>query len=1359
MKSKQFYLKALSVLLSTSIALSTVPATVLAEDAQPTDSTALVQDTAQSESQASTSAVDAAQSESQASASAADSTQSQSQDTAADTAQSEAASQSSEPTQQNAASQDDSTAQSQPEATEQVNTDNLPVLLVTELLPDSENVSGSDAYEYIELYNNSNAAVNLKDYKLYYCYPDKGESGDVVWSEFDQDFMLQPQECVVFWIKNGKNDTLTADDFNQKFGTNLELCKNLIELHNAGMANSGARGIRIRSAVGDQIDYVEYNKDGSTDTAADKSIMYRYNEKTGASEMIANNATPSPGVVAPENQPVQATPTTPTGEPVVENMTPSTFDGTQDLTFQIKASGQNTTIKSVTLAIKDNKSDTFEEYDLTRSSQQDVFAKTIPAVDLTGKTSYQYYFVISDGTNTVTTDTMTVSNSSAQQGDLRVDVADGETLTGKRDIITTGSTLTLDGKPLEGGVPSVEKGVKFVFDVTQTDVFFKNAVAIGNDVLGIFDDGTYSNWETIAYDVNPSYFVKGEPIQIDIHAGNKANPLEHNEENNDDFVVKNIRLVLPDGTTLRPAGYDDPEQNINMGDSSGKVEILNAVFNLDDSLFPAVRYAVDTTTLSDGTHELVAAQGDQQQTVSFVVDNTAPDITTNMAETLYKGNFTIEAQAADAVSDVKSFQASLDGSNISLPYSVTGTDLTAGKHTLQLTATDSVGNTSTKTVVFETPEENAQIIGDVLPANGSVVTEDPTFSLTATDPTGDLMHVAFKRGTSYQLGDAQIKTSSGISNAAGTNNTTDFTAESGNGFPFEQFDIQVGTGLSATTEVELRWNGTSNSAKNNLYAYNVTTNQWDLVKTTQQTGADGQLTLEGTVPVGDYVQGGVVKAMVQSGEGYTPTQYAAGTPAGDTIYDTTPTSNPNDLDRNQYDFTFAIESDTQYYNEDSADNTGAIGHFQSQLTIHDWLLANRSRMNIQYLFHDGDIIDDEPIVGEWQNADKAYSMLDNALFPYGILAGNHDVGHKSEDYTSYGTYFGESRYNQTPWYGGSYENNRGHYDLITVDGIDFIMLYMGWGIGDDEIQWMNDVLQQYPDRKAILNFHEYLLASGGLGEEPQRVYDEVVSKNPNVCMVFSGHYHNAQTRVDSFDDDGDGVKERKVYQMLFDYQGLPEGGLGYIRLMHFDMENQQILFKTYSPVLDDYNAKDEPNVDASTIVGEEDFAVSFADLGIVPQTKQLSTSGFTANVYTDEVIGKVDNVQSGQPVSYTLSNAENGTLNWYAEVTDDYNGMTRTDVQTLTVKKSDSSSSQPDDSTSGSSQSTSSGNSNSNSSGNSTGNSTGNSSANSSGNSTTQTSTPQTGDNAFIAPLVTALIASFAAGCATFLKKRKGKEE
>ena len=200
---------------------------------------------------------------------------------------------------------------------------------------------------------------------------------------------------------------------------------------------------------------------------------------------------------------------------------------------------------------------------------------------------------------------------------------------------------------------------------------------------------------------------------------------------------------------------------------------------------------------------------------------------------------------------------------------------------------------------------------------------------------------------------------------------------------------------------------------------------------------------------------------------------------------------------------------------------------------------------------------------------------------------------------------------------------------------------------------MNQVLAQYPERKAILNFHEYLLASGGMGEEPQRVYDEVVAQNPNVCMVFSGHYHNAQTRVDSFDDDGDGIAERKVYQMLFDYQGLAQGGMGYIRLMHFDMANQQILFRTYSPSLDDYDAKDETDIgDVAGINGEKNLRSASRIWELFPRPRPWRPTGLTVNVYGSEVIGTVENVASGTTASYTWENAPEGTVGWYAEVTD-----------------------------------------------------------------------------------------------------------
>lgn len=1149
----------------------------------------------------------------------------------------------------------------------EIDKSSLPVLTITEILPDSSNVGGADGYEFIEIYNNSNQEVNLKDYILYYNYPDNGDESDVQWASFDKDTIIKSGECAVFWIKNGKNDSLTADDFNTKFGTDLKENENLFCIENGGMANSGARALRLTSGVHDEIDFVAYNMDGADNTTADKSITYKYDIYSGESVMTDDAASPTPGTVSDDQKPEAAEIKIPENKPTYTDLTPDTFSDEESLTFGVEAKSEETTIKSVSLYYRDNTTENFERYNLFRADG-DKFTQTLNSVDLTAKKYFEYYFEISDGFNTVTTPVTKTVSTSASQENLKFNVEDGEYISGTKSVITTGTKITVDGRDVTALThPSIENSAKIVFEVSQTDTFFKNAVAIGNDVLGIFNEGTYENWETIVYDVDPKYFTKGETIQIDIHAGNKANALEHNEENNDDFVVKNIRLILPDGKTLRAAGYEDPGKVINMGDSSGKIEILNAVFTVDDSSFNSIAYDFDTASVEDGEHTITAELQGETKTVKVNVDNTAPQVECSIEDgKTYKGKFTVSADITDTASGIASSSVKLDGKKVELPMELNGADMEAGEHTVQFTVTDKCGNVTDKTIKFITPEENPQI-SEGKPEDGSQTDTDPVLSVKVDDPTGDDTNVTFKQGELYTLSDHNITMTTGISDTAGVAENV-FEENTGDGFPYQQFEITLPNGIEQDENVRISWSGETNSETTYLYVYNVDTNSWDKTDAELVT-ENGTSTLEATIPAKSHVSDNVVKVMVQNGEGYTPTQYAEGEPAIASDNENITTSNPDDLDRSLYDFTFAIESDTQYYNEDTSDNPDAIGKYQYQNDIHDWLIANRSRMNIQYLFHDGDIIDDEPIESEWINADNAYKKLDETNFPYGILAGNHDVGHLSGDYSKFCEYFGEDRYSGNPWYGGSYENNRGHYDLITVDGIDFIMIYTGWGIGDDEIQWMNDVLKQYSDRIAILNFHEYLLASGGLGEEPQRVYNEVVAVNPNVRMVLSGHYHNAQTVVSQFDDDGDGVKERSVYQMLFDYQGLTDGGMGYIRLMHFDCDSGKIIVKTYSPTLDDYNAKDYPGIGGEDIAGEEDFEISFADLGITQKVKTISTTGLTAEVFTNDVIGTVENVKSGETASVVWEDAPEGANGWYAEVTDQFGGITRSKVSYVTVEE------------------------------------------------------------------------------------------
>src|SRR3546814_17476137 len=124
---------------------------------------------------------------------------------------------------------------------------------------------------------------------------------------------------------------------------------------------------------------------------------------------------------------------------------------------------------------------------------------------------------------------------------------------------------------------------------------------------------------------------------------------------------------------------------------------------------------------------------------------------------------------------------------------------------------------------------------------------------------------------------------------------------------------------------------------------------------------------------------------------------------------------------------------------------------------------------------------------------------------------------------------------------------------------------MGWGAGDAEIAWMNEVIRKYPERKVLISLHEFMLTTGGLGPIPQQVMDEVVATKPNVLAVTPGPYHDALTPLADFDDDKDGVADRPVTSLIFDYQGLPAGGLDYLRQLHLDNQGDRIIKRPSPP--------------------------------------------------------------------------------------------------------------------------------------------------------------------------------------------------
>ncbi len=77
----------------------------------------------------------------------------------------------------------------------------------------------------------------------------------------------------------------------------------------------------------------------------------------------------------------------------------------------------------------------------------------------------------------------------------------------------------------------------------------------------------------------------------------------------------------------------------------------------------------------------------------------------------------------------------------------------------------------------------------------------------------------------------------------------------------------------------------------------------------------------------------------------------------------------------------------------------------------------------------------------------------------------------------------------------------------------------------------------------------------------QDIWEKLVRKQPNIFMVVSGHVLGVGTQT-STNDAGKPVRE-----MLVDYQGLPNGGDGWLRTLRFAPDEHKIYVRAYSPVL------------------------------------------------------------------------------------------------------------------------------------------------------------------------------------------------
>ena len=270
------------------------------------------------------------------------------------------------------------------------------------------------------------------------------------------------------------------------------------------------------------------------------------------------------------------------------------------------------------------------------------------------------------------------------------------------------------------------------------------------------------------------------------------------------------------------------------------------------------------------------------------------------------------------------------------------------------------------------------------------------------------------------------------------------------------------------------------------------------------------------------------------------------------------------------EFTIVVLPDTQNYASGDGGGTAEIFRAQTQ-----WIVDNREALNIVYVAHVGDCVNHADREVEWQVADEAFRKLEGPLpIPYGVAVGNHDKyvyrglpvkidGVHIETTQLYNRFFGTHRYRGKPWFGENFgDNNDNFYHLISAGGLDFMLLYFEYATGSNVLGWADQILEQHPERRAIVVTHSLLNEDGTFTLQGRAIH-AVLKRHPNLFLMLCGHRLSEVQRTDTY-------QGNSIYTLLGNYQHREKGGNGWLRIMTFSPSQNRIQVKTYSPTLDQF---------------------------------------------------------------------------------------------------------------------------------------------------------------------------------------------
>lgn len=753
--------------------------------------------------------------------------------------------------------------------------------------------------------------------------------------------------------------------------------------------------------------------------------------------------------------------------------------------------------------------------------------------------------------------------------------------------------------------------------------------------------------------------------------------------NRDDFTLSNVSLTPATGT----ATPQRPKVSYALGDGTCGTNInlfreIDLHFVVEGATAQGLRTELDTSAIADGAHVIAAsATTGEVASRTLLTDNSAPAVASSMpaSGSTISTAVALEMQLDDATGLIGTPEVTLDGTAVALGALV-GPGLSAGEHTIAVTATDGLGNTATREVVFASAGI-PDVPKDLAPTGGATdVSGTVTLEATVAEPDGGDVTAQFAQAEiltpnqGWQGSSREVPSTLAV---AGERNAGDTKALApGDGLTletpasgdvaFQRFDVQV---KGRVAEPVLRWEGVIDPTRVvALRAWNLETSTWDVLASSR--GAlEGNTQLTAIVDE-RFIDGQQVHVMI-TGE--------------DPFADEIDPGAEGFADPSSYDFSIAHFTDTQYLSEGATEQETAAERAIWEKAYGDvtrWIASNADDRKIEYVAHTGDIIENnirkpatdalqQQVIGEFEVSSRQQKLLDDAGVPTQVIAGNHDNQSGTEDGPGalYNQYYGPDRYQAADdqWidaeYGGPWRegDNQNNYTLFSAGGIDFVSVGLSYGVTTEEATWADSIFKRYPERNGILLSHDYLAASPNrdgrdaafAAPDGSLLFKRVVEGNPNVFLILAGHVHGVGTNVKpKVGQIGHGVVE-----LLADYQnytvtaeelGLTEiggyaptdrlrFGASYLRLLQFDVDRGEMLVDTYSPFLDDFGA------------GEYDPALRYdptADNMVLPVDLTSRTTSFRTDslaLYNPVAVVGESTVASGEVASVEWKGLKAGT--------------------------------------------------------------------------------------------------------------------